>query len=54
VLARTNNDFISIVGLNQLSYSSGDAITSPLYSKTKDIRVFNEALTDAELIELTQ
>jgi len=51
-LVGTKTDFISIVGLNTFSYSSGSG-GSPIHGKTKDIRVFNEALTDAELIELT-
>jgi len=37
--------------LNQLSFNNGNNL--PFYGKTKNIQVFNEALTDAELITLT-
>jgi len=39
--------------LNRLSFDSGSG-TSKFEGKIKDLRVYNEALTDAELITLTQ
>ncbi len=38
--------------LDTLKFSDGDN-ASPFYGKTKDVRVYNTALTDAELIALT-
>ena len=48
----TNTDAISLSGLNQLmaSYGSG---SFPFYGKTKQLMVFNEALSDEELSDLT-
>ena len=41
------------INMDSITYSQGDGSRDALFGKTKDIRVFNEALTDAELIELT-
>ena len=38
--------------LNELTFERADG-TLPFYGKVKDLRVYNEALTDAELISLT-
>ena len=54
VLVGSKTDLITVVGLDTLSYSYGNVVSEPLHGKTKDIRVYNEALTDAELITLTQ
>jgi len=43
---------ITPIGLNQVSFNRGDA--AQLFTgKVKDLRVYNTALTDAELMELT-
>ncbi len=39
--------------LNKLSFASGDQTTSLFHGKTKGVYVFNEALTDDELQQLT-
>ena len=39
-------------GLNTLEFAEGDG-TNNFYGNTKDIRVYNEALTDAQLQTLT-
>ena len=54
VLEDSNTTNFSLpTNMDSLNYSAGDSSSSPLYGKTKDLRVYNEALTDAELIELT-
>lgn len=40
------------IGLNKLSFDRGDGV-GDFYGKVKDLRVFNTALTDAELATLT-
>ena len=42
----------SPIGMNVLDFTSGNG-TLPMYANTKDVRVYNTALTDAELITLT-
>jgi hypothetical protein len=54
VLVGSKTELITVVGLDTLSYSFGNGVSEPLHGKTKDLRVYNEALTDAELITLTQ
>jgi len=38
---------------NELAFARGGANNTPFYGKVKDVRVYNTALTDAELIALT-
>jgi len=52
VLTDGNSDMISSGLLNELTFERADG-TLPFYGKVKDLRVYNEALTDAELISLT-
>jgi hypothetical protein len=42
------------INISNLGFNDGRTAKSELFGKTKDLRVYNEALTDAELIELTQ
>tara|TARA_R110001606_G_scaffold24000_2_gene80084 strand:+ start:441 stop:1637 length:1197 start_codon:yes stop_codon:yes gene_type:complete len=39
--------------LNILNFSNGNGTSNPFYGNTKDVRVYNTALTDAELQALT-
>ena len=48
----TDNSLNSPIGLNDLSFEGADNL-NPFYGKTKGIYVFNEALTDDELQQLT-
>ena len=48
----TDNSLNSPIGLNELSFEGADNL-NPFYGKVKDIRVYNEALTDAQLQALT-
>jgi len=50
VITKTNN--ISLNGLTNLDFRYGNS-SFPFYGKTKDLRVYNTALTDAELATLT-
>ena len=50
----TNNSSITFSGLNDLSFHNPfGGGSSPFYGKCKELVVFNTALTDAELTELT-
>ena len=40
------------LNLNTVKFNNGST-SSPFYGNTKDIRVYNTALTDQELINLT-
>ena len=48
---QTDSSGIAPVGLNNLDFSLNGG--SPFYGNCKDIRVYNEALTDAQLQTLT-
>ena len=48
----TDLGLISLVGLNEFSFDYGNT-TLPFQGNCKDLRVFNTALTDAELETLT-
>jgi len=52
-LAATSTDTFSMTGLDVLQFARGIPTTSPFYGKTKNIQVFNYALTDEELQTLT-
>jgi hypothetical protein len=55
VLKASNTTSLALpINMNRITYSSGNGTSLPLFGKTKDLRVYNEALTDAELITLTQ
>ena len=47
------NTMSSLSGLSQLQFARFSSGTLPFYGKTKDVRVYNTALTDAELQALT-
>ena len=53
IIETTKNDLITPLVLNNLDFNDGNSNFFPFYGKTKDIRVYNTALTDAELIALT-
>ena len=40
--------------LSEISFNDGGTGVAYMYAKTRDLRVYNEALTDAELVALTQ
>ena len=50
---KTDTNGITPIGLNQLSFDNGSGTTDNFYGKVKALAVFNEALTDAELLCLT-
>jgi len=52
VEAKTNTNAFTLIGLNTLSFNAGQG-SDAFYGKTKGIYVFNEALTDDELQQLT-
>jgi hypothetical protein len=55
VLISSNNDSITLpIGMNRIGFDRGNGSSASLFGKTKDLRVYNEALTDDELIALTQ
>jgi hypothetical protein len=45
--------YTNVTGLNQLSFHQPGINTNLFYGKCKDIRIYNEALTDTELATLT-
>ena len=49
--AALKTDTYTLTGLNELAFDSGTG--SPFYGRTKELAVFKEALTDAELESLT-
>jgi len=49
--AALKTDTYTLSGLNELAFDSGTG--SPFYGKVKEVKVYNTALTDAELIALT-
>lgn len=52
VEAKTNTNTFTLIGLNTLSFDAGQG-SDNFYGKTKGVYVFNEALTDDELQQLT-
>ena len=53
ISANLNSNSFPIGTLNEINFSNADGLSQPFYGKTKDLRVYNTALTDAELIALT-
>ena len=53
-IAQNSYIFSSIGTLDRLNFSTFNGLVSNFEGKLKDLRVYNEALTDAELIELTK
>ena len=51
-VATDNNGAIPI-GLDEISFDRGNGTSNYFYGKIKDLKVYNTALTDAELITLT-
>ena len=49
----TDNSGTTPVGLNELQLTGGGGTTDPFYGKTKDLQVYDVALTDLELEVLT-
>ena len=49
----TDTDTYSLSAFNVLQFSTGNALSNHFYGKTKGVYVFNEALTDDELQQLT-
>ena len=49
----TNSTIIPTGTLTSLSFNNGDVLGGNFYGDTKDVRVYNTALTDQELIALT-
>jgi hypothetical protein len=51
----SNNDNLSfpIGTLTDLDFSLWDSSTTPFYGRTKDLKIYDKALTDGELTELT-
>ena len=52
-LVGTDTSVTMPIGLNELTFERGDSNIYHLNGKVKDVRVYNTALSDAELIELT-
>jgi hypothetical protein len=50
--AKTHTQTFTLIGLNTLSFNAGQG-SDAFYGKTKGVYVFNEALTDDELQQLT-
>jgi hypothetical protein len=53
VLELTDTSGNTPIGLNTLQLTDGNGTSNKFKGKVKDLRVYNTALTDAELIELT-
>ncbi len=51
ILADTSGN--TPIGLNSLQFADADGASNKFFGKTKDLRVYNTALSDAELITLT-
>ena len=51
----TNSSWIPFLGntLNILTFTDGNSQSSPFYGKAKQVRIYDEALSDTELQELT-
>ena len=53
VFNKTNNGEFSVGALNRLSMSAANGTSNKFEGKVKDLRVYDTALTDAELVTLT-
>ena len=53
LLIKSVNQSFSLSGINQITFSTGDNSYGKLRGSVKDIRYYNTALTDVELIALT-
>ena len=52
-LVGTDTSVTMPIGLNELTFERGDSDVYHLNGKVKNLQVFTEALSDAELISLT-
>ena len=53
IITNSNSDTFANNTLNTINFTDSNGTTSPFLGNTKDVRVYNTALTDQELINLT-